>query len=81
MRGIEVKFNQERKTVGVESGMLTIHILDNNGDSRIYIGAVDYEKQKELLWCDWIPIKPGDKFSAKLTRGGDILNLAGEKRI
>lgn len=67
MKGFEIEFNQEKKKVGIKNGMLTIHIFDNNGDARMYIGGVDYKRYKEFVWYNWIPIKLGDKISTKLT--------------
>lgn len=67
MKGIEIKFNQVSNTVGIKNGMLIIDILDNNGDGRLYIGAVDYEKRERLLWYDWDTIKLGDSFTLNLT--------------
>jgi hypothetical protein len=75
MKGIIVNYNGEEIKVAVKEGMITVHLHNNNGnspaladgESRMYIGGVDYKECKRYTWNENNPIKIGDKFEIKYT--------------
>lgn len=75
MKGFEIHYNnKEMANVAVKDGMITVHLFNNNGDSpaltdgesRIYVGGVDYEECRSYVWADYLPIKIGDRFEIKV---------------
>jgi hypothetical protein len=74
MTGIIVNYNGEQTKAAIKDGMITVHLFSNNGyspsladgESRMYIGGVDYEECKSYVWCDYFPVKIGDRFEIKV---------------
>jgi hypothetical protein len=74
MKGFEIRYNDKMTKVAVKNGMITVQIFNNNGksrmlmdgDSRMYIGGVDYANCKWIIWHNDSPIKIGDKFEIKV---------------
>jgi hypothetical protein len=74
MTGIIVNYNGEETKVAVKDGMITVNLFANNGDSpaladgesRMYIGGIDYEECKRYVWRDYFPIKIGDRVNIKV---------------
>ncbi|MDR1583625.1 MAG: hypothetical protein LBS55_10295 [Prevotellaceae bacterium] len=68
MKDIIVNYNGEEMKV-------VVHLHNNNGnspaladgESRMYIGGVDYKECKRYTWNEYNPIKIGDKFEIKFT--------------
>jgi hypothetical protein len=71
MKGFEIRHNDKTTKVAVEDGMVMIHLFDNNADSRIYVGGVDYEKRERIVWCNLSPMEIGDKFEIKFVEIDD----------
>lgn len=75
MKGFEVCYNKKTTKVAVKDGMITIHVFNNNGDSpvltdgdsRLDVWGVDYEKYERYVWNDSSPINVGDRFEIKVT--------------
>lgn len=67
MKGFEINYDGDIKKVAVEDGLLTIHIFDNKGDSRIFVEVIDYKTQKRAVWYNWQSIKPGNEFKINFT--------------
>ena len=64
MKAIEITYNGQSTTVGVEDGLLTINIesMNVNGQKRafFYSGTVDYAAKRRNTWHKYLPIAPGD---------------------
>lgn len=67
MKGFEIQFKEETIRIAVEDGLATINIFDNNGDSKLYVGAINYKEQKDLIWHDYSSISIGEKLEIKAT--------------
>ena len=75
MKGFEVHNNGKTTKIAVKDGMITIHLFVNNGESRMltdgesrmYVGGVDYTERINMAWYDNTPINIGDKFEVKVT--------------
>jgi hypothetical protein len=73
--GIEIRYNGKTTKVSVEDGMITVHLFNQNGnspglkdgDSRMDIWGIDYEKCTRYAWYDSLPINIGDRFEIKVT--------------
>jgi hypothetical protein len=73
--GIEIRYNDKTTKVSVEDGMITVHLFNQNGnspglkdgDSRMDIWGIDYEKCTRYVWYDSLPINIGDRFEIKVT--------------
>jgi hypothetical protein len=73
MTGITVNYNGEETKVAVKDGMITVQLFHKSGnspvladgESRMYIGGIDYEKYQRYIWYN-SPIKMGDKFEIKV---------------
>jgi len=75
MKGFIIHSNgKTTKVATVEDGMITIHLFVNNGESpaltdgesRMYVGGVDYTESKYMVWYDKNPINIGDEFEIKV---------------
>ena len=75
MKGFEIHYNDKTTKVAIkEDCMITIHIFNNNGENHtlkdgescMYIGGVDYEAYKRIVWYDHSPINIGDRFEIKV---------------
>jgi len=74
MKGFIIHCNgKTTKIAAVEDGMITIDLFVNNGESpsltdgesRMYVGGVDYKESKYMVWYDHTPINIGDEFEIK----------------
>jgi hypothetical protein len=74
VKGFEIRYNDKPIKVAIKDGLLTVHLFSSNGgspaladgESRMYIGGVDYEKCESWIWFGYFPIKIGDRFEIKV---------------
>lgn len=66
MNGFKVCYNGQEKFITMQSGVLVICMLCNNGKARLNIGGVDRDADKQLLWDDKF-IELGDKVEIEYT--------------
>jgi hypothetical protein len=74
MVGIIVNYNGEQTKAAIKNGMIIVDLFNSNGDSpalfdgesRMYIGGVDYEQCKRVVWRDSSPVEIGDRFEVRI---------------
>ncbi len=67
MKGFKIYHKQKTIKAAVRDGEITLNLFNNNGDSRIYIGAIDYAENERIEWCDFSEIEIGDKFEIEIS--------------
>lgn len=67
MKGFKIYYKQKTIKAAVLDGEITLNLFNNKGDSRIYIGAIDYAENERIEWCDFSEIEIGDKFEIEVS--------------
>jgi|GEM_PF-6238223 hypothetical protein len=70
MKGLKIYYKQKTINAAVPDGDITLNLFHRDGDSRIYIGAVDYVENAIIDWCDFSEIEIGDKFEIEISEIG-----------
>lgn len=67
MQGFKVTFNGQEISVGLEDGLLMIHLFDLVGrETRLSVCGVDYARQKEVTWLN-CPLQVGDRIDLEFS--------------
>lgn len=67
MKGVKIYCKQKTIKAAVPDGDITLNLFHNNGDSRIYVRAVDYVNNERIDWCDSSEIEIGDEFEIEIS--------------
>lgn len=67
MKGLKIDYKQKTIKAAVPDGDITLNLFYNNGDSRIYVKAVDYADNRKIDWCDFSEIEIGDEFEIEIS--------------
>jgi hypothetical protein len=67
MKGFEIQYRQEITKAAVPDGAITLNLFSNNGNSRLYIGAIDYAENRRIEWHDFSLMEIGDIFEIKVS--------------
>lgn len=70
MKGIEISHNNRTTTIGIENGLLIVHIncidTKNKKDVFIYSSSTDFETKTQNTWHEFTPISIGEVFEIKI---------------
>ncbi len=67
MKGFEIHYRDKTIRAAVPDGEITLNLFNNNGNSRLYIGAIDYSENRRIEWHDFSKIEIGDIIEIKVS--------------
>lgn len=67
MKGLEIYYKQKMISAAIPDGEIMFNLFHRDGDSRIYVGGVDYVKNTRVVWCDFSKIEIGDEFKIDIS--------------
>ena len=76
MLGFYININGKSTKVPINpNGMFTVNLFVNNGENtrmkdgecRVYIGGIDYQECKEIIWNDFSSLSINDSFEIRVT--------------
>lgn len=67
MKGFKIHYRNKRIRAAVPDGDITINLFNNNGNSRLNIGAIDYAENRRIEWQVFSLIEIGDILEIKVS--------------
>ena len=66
MKGFAIKYKDEEIKLGVNEGISTIHVFDQNGTSQSYIGLLDNSSNETHIWHNFITLDKDESIEIEL---------------
>lgn len=72
MSAIQIKYKTTAETIGVEHGLITIHITSNDNSATLYAGTTDTDNKRRNTWYKDVALSKDDEIYIEIVETDNL---------